>query len=161
MIVCPQGKLYPATRCSPPKLSSAGCFLRRRRGAWPACVEFGRKRRLFIAKLGKASLPVLGECLGGSDADSFAPGCPIRRARRGSGHGFARSNKRGRHQTVMTEDTQKTAHKFGANSRDPAKKSHKHDPNFAQSRDIREDRGERQIKSTQKRHTIQPGPHSI
>ena len=36
--------------------------------------------------------------------------------------------------------------KLGANKRDPARKGHKHDANFKQSRDIREDRGERQSK---------------
>lgn len=35
---------------------------------------------------------------------------------------------------------------FGANGREAARKLLKHDPNFAQSRDAREGRGERQIK---------------
>ncbi len=47
----------------------------------------------------------------------------------------------------MSEIPQKPAHKLGANRKDPARKSHKHDANFAQSRDIREDRGERQVKT--------------
>jgi len=37
-------------------------------------------------------------------------------------------------------------HKLGANRKEIARKSRKHHPNFAQSRDIREDRGERQTK---------------
>lgn len=40
------------------------------------------------------------------------------------------------------------AHKLGANRHDPARKAKKRDANFAQSRDIREDRGERQIKNS-------------
>jgi len=40
-----------------------------------------------------------------------------------------------------------TPHKLGANLHDPARKQKKLDANFAQSRDAREDRGERQIKS--------------
>jgi hypothetical protein len=39
------------------------------------------------------------------------------------------------------------AHKLGANRKELARKSRKHDANFAQSRDIREDRGERQMKT--------------
>jgi hypothetical protein len=38
------------------------------------------------------------------------------------------------------------SHKFGANHKELAARRRKHDANFAQSRDIREDRGERQIK---------------
>jgi hypothetical protein len=37
-------------------------------------------------------------------------------------------------------------HKLGANSHDPARPQKKRDANFSQTRDIREDRGERQIK---------------
>ena len=47
------------------------------------------------------------------------------------------------HFPVMRE---KRFHKLGPNRRDPALKGGKRDANFAQSRDIREDRGERQIK---------------
>ena len=42
----------------------------------------------------------------------------------------------------------KTApHKLGANHKDPAVKTVKHDANFKQSRDIREDRSTRQKKT--------------
>lgn len=41
----------------------------------------------------------------------------------------------------------KTSHKLGANRNETAQKYRKRDRNFAQSRDIREDRGERQIKT--------------
>jgi hypothetical protein len=51
---------------------------------------------------------------------------------------------------------QNPPHKLGANRHDPARKSKKRDSNFAQSRDIREDRGERQIKNVN-RQTIQRG----
>jgi len=37
-------------------------------------------------------------------------------------------------------------HKLGANCHDPARPQKVRDPNFAQTRDVREDRGERQIK---------------
>ena len=47
----------------------------------------------------------------------------------------------------MKPTAKKTPHKLGANAHDPAVKSHKRDPNFKQSRDVREDRGERQIKT--------------
>ena len=40
-----------------------------------------------------------------------------------------------------------TPHKLGANQKEPAVKTVKHDPNFKQSRDVREDRGERQMKT--------------
>jgi hypothetical protein len=42
--------------------------------------------------------------------------------------------------------TKRTPHKLGANRKEEAHRPRKHDPNFAQSRDICEDRGERQIK---------------
>lgn len=38
------------------------------------------------------------------------------------------------------------SHKFGANRKETARKNRKHDANFSQSRDIREDRGSRQQK---------------
>ncbi len=47
-------------------------------------------------------------------------------------------------------------HKLGANRKEVARKTRKHDPNFAQSRDIREDRGERQMKAARARQTL---PH--
>jgi len=40
----------------------------------------------------------------------------------------------------------KIFHKLGANRNEVAHRPRKHDPNFAQSRDICEDRGERQLK---------------
>ena len=56
----------------------------------------------------------------------------------------------------MTTKLQKPTHKLGANRKEIARKPRKHDPNFAQSRDIREDRGERQMKAAQARQTM---PH--
>jgi hypothetical protein len=56
----------------------------------------------------------------------------------------------------MTTKSQKLAHKFGANRKEVARKPRKHDANFAQSRDIREDRGERQMKAARARQTL---PH--
>ena len=43
--------------------------------------------------------------------------------------------------------SKKIFHKLGANRKEAARKARKRDANFAQSRDIREDRGERQIKT--------------
>jgi hypothetical protein len=48
------------------------------------------------------------------------------------------------------------AHKFGANRKEVTRKARQHDSNFAQSRDIREDRGERQMKAARARQTM---PH--
>jgi len=50
------------------------------------------------------------------------------------------------HFIVMKAKSQKISHKLGANQKEPAVKARKRDPNFSQSRDLREDRGERQIK---------------
>jgi hypothetical protein len=50
------------------------------------------------------------------------------------------------------------ARKLGANRKELARKRRKHDANFAQSRDIREDRGERQMKTARARQTL---PHLI
>jgi hypothetical protein len=44
--------------------------------------------------------------------------------------------------------------KLGANRNEISKKWRKHDRNFAQSRDIREDRCERQIKTVRSRQTL-------
>jgi len=49
------------------------------------------------------------------------------------------------------------SHKLGANRKELARKTRKHDANFAQSRDIREDRGERQMKAARARQTM---PHT-
>ena len=40
-----------------------------------------------------------------------------------------------------------TPHKLGANQKEPAVKAIKRDANFKQSRDLHEDRGERQMKT--------------
>jgi hypothetical protein len=53
---------------------------------------------------------------------------------------------------------QALSRKLGPNRRDAARKARKRDPNFAQSRDIREDRGERQMKTTRTRQTF---PHAL
>jgi hypothetical protein len=47
----------------------------------------------------------------------------------------------------MANISKKVTHKLGANRNEVAQKERKHDRNFAQSRDIREDRGQRQIKA--------------
>jgi hypothetical protein len=47
----------------------------------------------------------------------------------------------------------KVPHKLGANPKEVAVKAQKHDPNFKQSRDVREDRGERQIKNSAPRRS--------
>lgn len=39
------------------------------------------------------------------------------------------------------------SHKFGANRNELAAIQRKHDPNFRQSRDVREDRGQRRMKT--------------
>jgi hypothetical protein len=46
----------------------------------------------------------------------------------------------------MKAKSGKITHKLGANQKEPAVKTRKRDPNFKQSRDVHEDRGERQIK---------------
>ena len=56
----------------------------------------------------------------------------------------------------MAIPPKKPAHKLGANRKEIARKPHPKDANFAQSRDIREDRGERQMKATRARQTL---PH--
>ena len=48
------------------------------------------------------------------------------------------------------------SHKLGANRNEFAKKARKHDPNFAQSRDVREDRGQRQAQTARNRQTLPP-----
>jgi hypothetical protein len=47
----------------------------------------------------------------------------------------------------MKQTARKIAHKLGANQKEPAAKEIPRDPNFKQSKDIREDRGERQLKT--------------
>jgi hypothetical protein len=53
----------------------------------------------------------------------------------------------GCHSLAMKTKLEKAPHKLGDNPKEPAVKARKHDPNFKQSRDVREDRGERQIKT--------------
>jgi hypothetical protein len=55
---------------------------------------------------------------------------------------------------MKNEAPRKAAHKLGANRKEAARKAKKRDPNFAQSRDIREDRGERKMKSSPVRQVI-------
>lgn len=50
--------------------------------------------------------------------------------------------------------TDKVPHKLGANQKEAAAKPRKHDANFKQSRDVREDRGERQLKTGAAARTI-------
>ena len=54
----------------------------------------------------------------------------------------------------MTTKLRKPSHKLGANRKELARKGRKHGTNFAQSRDIREDRGERQMKAARARQTF-------
>lgn len=56
----------------------------------------------------------------------------------------------------MTTKLEKPTHMLGANRNEFARKARKHDRNFAQSRDIREDRGARQMKAARARQTL---PH--
>ncbi len=55
---------------------------------------------------------------------------------------------------------QPMSHKRGANRNELARKPRKTAPNFAQSRDIREDRGERQIKMAGECRTMPPNARS-
>lgn len=48
----------------------------------------------------------------------------------------------------MKPKTSKVPHKLGANQKEPAVKAVKHDANFKQSRDVREDRSTRQMKTS-------------
>ena len=54
----------------------------------------------------------------------------------------------------MKQPAAKLPHKLGANQKETAIKPQKRDANFKQSRDIREDRGERQIKAGSAPRTI-------
>jgi len=47
----------------------------------------------------------------------------------------------------MKEKSKRIPHKLGANQKEAAVKTLKHDENFKQSRDVREDRGRRQMKA--------------
>ena len=57
---------------------------------------------------------------------------------------------------MKTNPSKKAARKLGANRNELAKKTRKHDPNFAQSRDVREDRGQRQAQTARNRQTLPP-----
>jgi hypothetical protein len=48
----------------------------------------------------------------------------------------------------------KRSHKLGPNRKELARKARKLDRNFSQSRDVREDRGERQIKMALAARTV-------
>ena len=48
----------------------------------------------------------------------------------------------------MKQKSTSTPHKLGANQKETAVKAVTHDANFKQSRDVREDRGTRQMKTT-------------
>ena len=56
----------------------------------------------------------------------------------------------------MATKVAKPAHKLGANRNELARKRPPRDANFSQSRDIREDRGERQMKTVRARQSL---PH--
>lgn len=56
--------------------------------------------------------------------------------------------------TTMPKNPKMPAHKLGPNRKETARKQRRLDPNFAQSRDIREDRGERQIKTSPHRRSL-------
>jgi hypothetical protein len=51
----------------------------------------------------------------------------------------------------------KASHKFGANRNETARRTRTRDANFSQSRDIREDRGQRQAQTTTRRQTLSRG----
>ena len=53
--------------------------------------------------------------------------------------------------------TKKNPRRPGPQRGEVADRPRKADPNFKQSRDLREDRGERQIKFGHSEHTFQPG----
>lgn len=48
----------------------------------------------------------------------------------------------------MKAKPKSTTHKLGANQKEAAVKAVKHDANFKQSRDVREDRSQRQMKTS-------------
>ena len=57
---------------------------------------------------------------------------------------------------MKTNQSKQVSRKLGANRNELAKKTRKHDPNFAQSRDVREDRGQRQAQTARNRQTLPP-----
>jgi hypothetical protein len=56
----------------------------------------------------------------------------------------------------MTTKITTKAHKLGANQKEPAKKTKKVAKNFSQSKDIHEDRGQRQAQTARNRQTLTP-----
>lgn len=57
---------------------------------------------------------------------------------------------------MKTKPAKPGPRKFGANRNETAVKSRPHDANFAQSRDIREDRGQRKAQTARPRQTLPP-----
>ena len=55
---------------------------------------------------------------------------------------------------MKTKPSNQVSHKLGANRNEFAKKARKHDSNFAQSRDVREDRGQRQAQTARNVQTL-------
>ena len=62
-----------------------------------------------------------------------------------------------RMETTMTTKPMAHSHKYGANRKELARKRRRHHANFAQSRDIREDRGKRQMKAARVPQTARSG----
>jgi hypothetical protein len=58
----------------------------------------------------------------------------------------------------MANTPEKAPHKLGSNRKEFARKARKHDRNFAQSRDVCEDRGERQSKMASALGTVLRAP---
>ena len=58
---------------------------------------------------------------------------------------------------MKTNQSKQVSRKLGANRNELAKKTRKHDPNFAQSRDVREDRGQRQAQTARSPQTLPRG----
>ncbi|MBI3414974.1 MAG: hypothetical protein HY043_06575 [Verrucomicrobia bacterium] len=59
----------------------------------------------------------------------------------------------------MPDPKTKPSHKLGANRNELARKTRRRDPNFAQSRDVREDRGQRQAQAARSRQTLARTAH--
>ena len=55
---------------------------------------------------------------------------------------------------MKTKQIKTVSHKLGANHHEVAKKARKIDPNFSQSRDVHEDRGQRQAQTARNRQTL-------
>jgi hypothetical protein len=59
-------------------------------------------------------------------------------------------------ESMKTKPIARPPHKLGPNQKETAMKRQRRDPNFKQSRDICEDRGEREIKTVGPARTIHP-----